>query len=60
MKIKSQIIIKSYLSLIIGMLTQLAAATAQNGTNLPINGEAFLTKLFKPSAVVKAPPVANP
>ena len=42
------------------MLTQLAAATAQNGTNLPINGEAFLTKLFKPSAVVKAPPVANP
>jgi len=47
------------LSLITGILTQLAAATAQNGTNLPINGGAFLTKLFKPIAVDKAPPVAN-
>lgn len=30
----------SYLNLIIGILTQLAAATAANGTSLPINGGA--------------------
>lgn len=41
------------------MLTQLAAATAQNGTKRPTNGGAFLTKLFRPRAVANAPEVAN-
>lgn len=31
----------TYLSLIIGMLTQLAAATAQNGTKRPTRGGAL-------------------
>ena len=41
-----------------GMLTQLAAATAQKGTNRPIKGGECLTKEFSPKAVAKAPPVA--
>ena len=41
-----------------GMFTQLAAATAQKGTNLPINGGECLTKELSPIAVAKAPPVA--
>ena len=44
--------------LIKGMFTQLAAATAQKGTNLPINGGECLTKELSPIAVAKAPPVA--
>lgn len=49
----------TYFDRIIGMLTQLAAATAQKGTNRPSKGGALLTKLFSPSAVIKAPEVAN-
>ena len=41
-----------------GMLTQLAAATAQKGTNRPIKGGECLTKELSPKAVAKAPPVA--
>ena len=41
------------------MLTQLAAATATKGTNLPTNFGAFLTREFNPNAVTKAPPVAS-
>jgi len=40
------------------MLTQLATATAQNGTNRPTIGGAFLTMLFNVSALPNAPPVA--
>ena len=40
------------------MFTQLAAATAQKGTNRPINGGECLTRELSPKAVAKAPPVA--
>ena len=40
------------------MFTQLAAATAQKGTNRPINGGECLTNELSPKAVAKAPPVA--
>ena len=50
---------QTYLILIIGILTQLAAATAPNGTKRPINGGIDLTKLFNPNAVPRAPPVAK-
>jgi hypothetical protein len=49
----------AYLDRIIGMLTQLAAATAQKGTNRPSSGGALLTRLFRPIAVTKAPEVAK-
>ena len=42
-----------------GMLTQLAAATAAKGTNLPIRGGAVLTNELSPRAVTRAPPVAD-
>ena len=44
--------------LINGILTQFAAATAQKGTNRPINGGACFTRAFSPRAVTKAPVVA--
>ena len=40
------------------MLTQLAAATAQKGTNLPTKGGADLTRVFNDKAVPRAPAVA--
>ena len=42
-----------------GILTQFAAATAQKGTNLPINGGMTETNRFNPSAVTSAPVVAQ-
>lgn len=44
---------------IIGMLMQLAAATAQKGTNRPIRGGANLVRELRPRAVTSAPPVAQ-
>lgn len=48
----------AYRCRIIGMLTQLAAATAQNGTKRPTMAGAFLTAAFSVNAVASAPPVA--
>lgn len=42
-----------------GMFTQFAAATAANGTNLPIKGGADLVRWFNPRATATAPVVAN-
>lgn len=42
-----------------GMLTQLAAATAASGTNRPMRGGKRFTRLFSVSAVAKAPEVAR-
>ena len=42
-----------------GMLMQLAAATAQKGTKRPISGGASLVKELRPRAVTRAPPVAQ-
>lgn len=44
---------------IIGMLTQLAAATAASGTNRPISGGNRFTRLFSVKAVARAPDVAR-
>ena len=41
------------------MLTQLAAATAAKGTNLPTSGGIFLVREFRPKAVTSAPDVAH-
>ena len=41
-----------------GMLTQLAAATAQKGTSLPTRGGRFLVRELRPSAAVRAAVVA--
>jgi hypothetical protein len=41
-----------------GMLTQLAAATATKGTRRPTSGGSVLTMAFRPNAVTRAPPVA--
>lgn len=51
--------LNSYRDLIIGMLTQLAAATAQKGTNRPINGGMTDVNRFNPKAVTSAPVVAQ-
>jgi len=40
-------------------LTQLAAATAANGTSLPTIGGIVLVKAFNPRAVTSAPLVAS-
>jgi len=48
----------SSILLISGILTVLAAATAQNGTSLPTNGGRFFVKEFNPRAAVRAAVVA--
>ena len=42
-----------------GILIQLAAQQATNGTILPTNGGSFFTIAFKLKAVPNAPPVAH-
>lgn len=49
----------SYRDLIMGMLTQLAAATAQKGTNRPMSGGMTETRRLSPRAVTSAPVVAQ-
>lgn len=43
-----------------GIFTQLAAATAANGTNRHTRGGAFRNSRFRLRAVITAPPVAIP
>lgn len=49
----------SYVERIMGMLTQLAAATAASGTNRPMRGGNRFTRLFNVKAVASAPDVAR-